>query len=238
MEYEQMRKMEKTHVCAQCESPLVTIWDGENDRYRLVCAADRKHEGYQQIMTASQMVVRGRADEIMGKGAQKDLEDQFKKGIHALSQVPKVDLGTGEVITRDKMLALIAWGNSLGLKPYLGHVCLYHGNPYVTIDGYYYLNNQRDRPYRVSARPANDDERRQHQVDEGDYFYIAEAWLEDLKLPVIGLGIATKGETEAKSERHPEQYRAPVVHDHPQRIAEKRAEWQLLRKLLPLKEVE
>ncbi len=238
MEYEELKAMLETHCCTQCDSPLSLIWDSQANDYQLVCGTDRSHEGYKPIGSVSQALARGEADKLVGKGAQVDLEKSIAKARHPLSMLPEKDIATGELIARDIFLATVRWAESLMLKPYLGHVCLYHGKPYVTIDGYYYLLTKRGTQIRVGTRPLHATERETYQVPEGAHAWLAESWLGDTKLPTTGLGIVTQDEIEGKSERHPEQWRAPVAHDHPQRMAEKRAEWQLLRKLVPLDEKE
>jgi hypothetical protein len=78
------------------------------------------------------------------------------------------------------------------------------------------------------------EEKKTYQLGKEDYGYLAEARDKDGVVVANGIGIATKDEIDEKSKRDPEQFRAPVVHDHPQRMAEKRAEWQLLHKVITL----
>lgn len=238
MEYQEMREMEKTHCCAMCLAPLVTIWDGELARHRLVCGQDRSHQGYQMVLSPSQALARGELGNKLGDKSQEELEKMAAAGAPALSRLPQKDLATNELLTKEVLSRLISWGEGLGLKPYLGHVCLYFGNPYVTIDGYYYLMNQEPTQLNIGTRPLNVGERQLYQIADGDHAWIAEAYLGSEKLATTGIGIVTKEEIEGKSTKKPEQFRAPVVHDHPQRMAEKRAEWQLLRKLISLEEVD
>lgn len=238
MEYEQMKAMLETHCCAQCEEPLSLIWNGDADDYTLRCGTDQSHRGYKPVPSVSQALARGQADKLVGKGAQKDLEQAVAKAGHPLSMMSDKDIATGELIARDRFIALVTWGESLGLRPYLGHICLYFGKPYVTIDGYYYKLNKNKTPIRVGTRPLTVDERQQFQIPEGAHAWLAEGWLGDTKLPTTGLGIVTQDEIEGKSVKHPDQWRAPIAHAKPQRMAEKRAEWQLLRKLVPLDEKE
>jgi len=234
MDYGDMKAMQTTHVCAMCGSELVLIWDGENNLHRLCCAADHTHNGFQQRLSPQKALQRGQADEVVRPGAQKDLEEMAKRGVTALSLIPKTDIATGRILDDPAQVSLILWAESLGLTAHLGHVCLYHGKPYVTIDGYYYLLNEFRPELTIGTRPMSKEERKAYQIDLEDYAWIAERFREGLKLPGVGIGIVTKDEGEAKSSRDPGQFRAPVVHSHPQRMAEKRAEWQLLRKLIPL----
>ena len=234
MEYEEMRRMEKTHVCAQCDGELVTRWSGKRQQYELVCANHWDHHGYTRRLTQGQLFSQGRADNDLGPGAQEDLEKAAEQLITDLSKLPATDIATKTPLSDVQIGALVAWGEHLGLKPHLGHVCIYHGKPYVTIDGYYYLLAKNHPAIKIGTRPLTKEELELELVFEGTYAWIAEAWENGEKLPTTGLGFATKEEIAAKSARDPGQFRAPVVHDHPQRMAEKRAEWQLLRKLIPL----
>lgn len=234
MKYDEMRAMEKTHVCAECSGELVTTWDGVLQDYYLACGRDKHHNGYQQRLSPTQALKRGEFDKVAGKGAQKDLEDRAKRSETALNLLPKADVATGQALGIAKIGELVLWGARIGLNAHLGHVCLYFGKPYVTIDGYYYLMSKEPTQLTVGTRPFNSNERKSYQIADGDYAWIAEAWLARDKLQTVGIGIVTQDEIEGKSIRHPDEFRAPVVHDHPQRMAEKRAEWQLFRKLIPL----
>lgn len=238
MNYDEMRAMEETHACAECGMPLVTIWNKDKEDYQLVCGTDRSHRGYQKILSDSKALAQGKMDEVAGKGAQKDLEKLAAEGRAELSRLPIADLATNKPLGEVALRNLVNWGADLGLKPYLGHICLYFSKPYVTVDGYYYLNNKREKPYSISTRPMTTEERKDYKLSKDDHGYIAEARDRDGVVVANGIGLATKDEIEAKSERAPEQFRAPVVHEHPQRMAEKRAEWQVLRKVIPLEEKE
>ena len=237
MTYDQMKETAKTHVCAQCEGGLVITWDSIESKHKLLCGRDHSHQGYQQMLSPSQLVARGKGDQLAGPGTQESLEDMAKRGLPGVSLMPVDDLATGQALIPAEVVALISFGEVLGLKPWLGHVCLFHGKPYISVDGYYYLNNKREKPFSISSRPMTTEERKDHQLGKGDFGYIAEGMDRDGVVVANGIGIATKDEIEGKSKRDPEQFRAPVVHDHPQRMAEKRAEWQLLRKLIPLEEI-
>lgn len=237
MEYEELKAQLDTHCCAQCDAPLTLVWDAEAKIHKLVCGDDRSHAGIKPLESLSQAVARGKADELVGPGAQRDLERSLAKAAHPLSMMPRADLSTGAALTKEALVALVKWGESLGFKPYLGHVCLYKGKPYPTIDGFYYKLREKVEKLAVGTRPLTKEEFTTYQIPEGAYAWLAEAWLGTTKLPTTGLGIVTKEEIEGKSDKHPEQWRSPVAHGHPQRMAEKRAEWQLLRKLIPLEEV-
>lgn len=236
MEYEQGKIMVETHCCSQCNAPLTLIWKGDTDEHALVCGNDHGHQGYKRLVSIGKTLARGDADKALGPGAQKDLERVLAKAPDALSRLPDKDLGSGKLLPLEQVATLVKWGGALGLLPYLGHVCLYFGKPYVTIDGYYYLLLKKGTDIRVGTRPLSHNEMEEYNIPAGSHAWLAESWLGSTKLPTTGLGIVTQDEIEGKSERDPSQWRSPVVHGHPQRMAEKRAEWQLLRKLVPLGE--
>ena len=234
MEYDELRAMEKTHICAQCGGEPVTVHDFDNDCWRLACGNDKTHNGFKRRQSVTTALKRGEADEAIQPGAQKDLEDRAKRSETALSLLPAQDIATKRALGIVEIEGLILFANTLGLSAYLGHVCLYHGKPYIGIDGYYYLNNKRHHPYRIAARPMSKEEKITYMIEKATHAYIAEAWLDGERVATHGIGYVTTSEINEKSERNPEHFRAPVVHNHPQRMAEKRAEWQLLRKLIPL----
>lgn len=234
MNYEEMREMEKSHVCSECHGELTTIWDGENEVHRLCCGVNHTHNGFQRRLGTQQALQRGQLDKELGSGAQKDLEERARRSEAALSLLPKEDIATKKALTIMDIGELVTWADRIALSAHLGHVCLYHGKPYVTIDGYYYLLNKQKRDMFIGTRPMSGQERIDYEVPEGDFAWVAESWQGKRKLPTVGIGIVTGEELTTKSLRNPEHYAAPVVHSHPQRMAEKRAEWQLLRKLLPL----
>jgi len=53
-----------------------------------------------------------------------------------------------------------------------------------------------------------------------------------------GIGIVTQEEMTEPSKRHPDQLRSPVVAKHPWQLAQKRAEWQAMRRAFPIGEPE
>lgn len=88
--------------------------------------------------------------------------------------------------------------------------------------------------FAVITAPMTDKQRTAYRVGEGDHAYIAEAITAGGDVLARGIGIVTAEEISAKSTNNPDQFRAPVVHNHPQILSEKRAEWQLLQKMIPL----
>jgi len=238
MEYQELERMIESHECAQCGAPLVIVHAEGSEAWVLKCGTDKTHIGVRKHESAKTLIARGKADKALGAGVQKDMEQAFERDGGKFSLMVSKDVGNNNVVTVPQYNNLVTWAHAIGLNAYLGHVCLYYGEPYVTIDGYYYLLEERKTDVKVGTRPLTDEERKSYQVAEGSHAWIAEAWLGTTKIPTTGLGIITQDELNAPSKNDPEKFRAPIAHDKPQRMAEKRAEWQLLRKIVPLKEVE
>lgn len=238
MEYDEMRAMEKTHCCAQCTGVLNTTWNADSDDYSLVCGVDKTHTGYRSLVNTQTSLQRGDADRVIGPGAQKDLERRARETNFAFSMLPKVDAGDRSIVDLGKVDLLIKWADSVGLNAFLGHVELYYGEPRVSIDGYYYRNNKREKPYRLGTSPMSKDDRAFYTLEEGDFGSLARAYLDGNPLPEYGIGIVKAHELTDTARGKPDQKRYPIVAEHPQRLAEKRAEWQLLRKLIPLEVIQ
>lgn len=232
--YERLRQMEGTHVCGTCGSNLVTIWDNEQAVSVLVCSKDHKHEGVKARQSSTTSLKRGDLDNEHQSGTQVDFEKHLAKSPRESPLLATKDVSTGQELSAQQVSSLVAFADSVGLKAYLGHVCLYFGKPYITIDGYYYLKNSRQDRFMVITTPMTPDERASYQVHDGDHAFLSRAITAGGDEISRGIGIITKEEIEGKSKRDPDQFSAPVVHNKPQVMAEKRAEWQLLQKMIPL----
>jgi len=234
MEFKDLEAMTETHECTQCGAPLVVVHADGAEAWILKCGQDKTHTGIKKREATTTAIARGKADKRLGSGAQKSLEKTYEQSGLDFSLAAKKDVGSGDVITVPAFTGLVKWARLVGLNAYLGHVCLYYGEPYVTIDGFYYLLETRKTEIHVGTKPLNSEAKVLYGIPESAYAWLAEAWLGTTKLPESGLGIITQEEIDAPSKRDPEKFRAPIAHDKPQRMAEKRAEWQLLRKIVPL----
>jgi len=116
-------------------------------------------------------------------------------------------------------------------------VVIMYGEPYITIDGYLFHANRSRIHYKLESRPLTDDERKaMRTTNEKDH-----AWKCELNIlgggSFTGLGIVTEEEMTATSKRDSTRLRSPVVAAHPWQLAQKRAEWQALRRGFPIGEV-
>lgn len=151
-----------------------------------------------------------------------------------LALVARADLGTGEVLDPSKVAALIRFAEQYHLDPRRGHVVLMYGQPYIGLDGYLYHANQTGHPYRLISRPLNDQERSDYQITVGSFAWIATVTMVDSGASFTGQGIVTPEERTAKSKRDETKLASPVVAAHPWQLAQKRAEWQALRRAFPI----
>lgn len=232
--YLRCRELEKTHVCAQCGGNLTTIWNTTSQQHVMRCANNAEHRGGKRRETDIEVVKRGEASAFMGKDIQENIEKYWMEMPSANPLLPKADTATGVVISGEQMQGLVKFAESVSLKAYLGHVCLYFGKPYVTIDGYYYLKNALHYLFAVATAPMTPEERVSYMVTEGSHAYLARALSRGGDEIARGIGIVTLEEIEKPSKSKPTEFAAPVVHNKPQLMAEKRAEWQLMQKMIPL----
>jgi hypothetical protein len=115
-----------------------------------------------------------------------------------------------------------------GFDPLMGEVSIYQGRPFVSIDGRYRAAQETGKLDGVESRPANKQERTDWEIPDGDYFFRSDVYVKGCLHAFIGWGRVRKTETEPRKDK-PGDYYKPVV-TNPQRMAEKRAEAQALRK--------
>ncbi len=156
----------------------------------------------------------------------------------SMGGVPTTDLATGQGLTIEELRTLIKYAARYDLDPYRGHVVVMYGKPYITIDGYLYYARQETIPYSMHSRPLTSEERRDYQIEDTDHAWQTTITILDPKQEFTGLGIVTEAEMTAKSPRDESKLRSPVVAAHPWQLAQKRAEWQALRRAFPIGEVE
>lgn len=155
-----------------------------------------------------------------------------------LGDLPRADLGTGEMLAPEQVVALTVYARKYGLDPYRGHVVIMYSKPYIGIDGYLYHANKTGRPYTLNSRPFTDSERAASLIKKDDHAWDCEVVLLETGARFTGIGIVTREEMEAKSSRDTAKLRSPVVAAHPWQLAQKRAEWQGMRRAFPIGESE
>jgi hypothetical protein len=122
---------------------------------------------------------------------------------------------------------------SYGFDPLMGEISVYQGRPFVSIDGRYRKAQETGILDGVETRPATKQEREDWEIKDGDYFFRSEVYVKGSSRPFVGWGRVRAAETTGGKGFKP-------VETNPQRMAEKRAEAQALRKAfsIPLPSLE
>lgn len=152
-----------------------------------------------------------------------------------VSEFPvKTDYGSGQLLPKERMIALIEWARRYGLDAWLDHVCYYYGKPYVRVPGRLYLAHGKKTFRGYTTWNGSDQDKETHQLDPMDHLWYAAVM--DSRFPegITAFGIVRVGEMEAMSERHPDRLRSPVVAANPSHMAEKRALAKALERAYPL----
>lgn len=240
MTYDEAKITAQGSVCGVCGGLLVVVRGAAAGEWVAACAKDRSHTGYRSI--GAQRALEDKQpppSEELRKLEQIEAEARVARaeaeGIPRL--IPRqirADLSTGEVINAAQARLLMEYAYQYGLDPFRGHVCLMHGEPYISFEGYCYWASRQHEPYSLVSSPMSTAERELYQVPEGSYAWLARCKRGTLLEPMLGLGIVTREEIEERSAKNPQQWRSPVVHNHPQQQAQKRAEWQAIKRAFPL----
>ncbi len=221
MTYEDMQKAVKSgEKCAKCGGFLTVAW--VNGGYVLRCAELSHNTITRHDKIYEQKVRDYRMD---SKSLMTMPEAKMLERVN-MAKFPQ-DL----TIPEKKLLAQVAI--TYGLDPLMGEVTIYQGRPFVSIDGRYRKAQETGNLDGVETRPANKQEREDWEIPEGDYFYRTEVYVRGASRPFVAWGRVFKAETIGGKGFKP-------VEKNPQRMAEKRAEGQALRKAfhIPLPSVE
>lgn len=213
-------------VCGQCGGRLNVAWIGGG--YVLRCG-DLSHNTLSRHRRKSDYEKENEdAFRRVNKMDTKNLTMMDEKQMVARIEMAKFPQ---ELVPAEKrLLAQVAI--SYGFDPLMGEVSIYQGRPYVSIDGRYRAAQETGKLDGVECRPANKKERDDWGIPDGDYFFRAEVRVKDASYPFVGWGRVYAAETIGKGFK--------PVEKNPQRMAEKRAEAQALRKAfhIPLPSVE
>jgi len=121
-----------------------------------------------------------------------------------------------------------------GFDPIL-HIGIYQGRITVAIDGWWWWGRQDDRFGRIMSKPISKEMKDAYGLEDEEIGVIAELYLKGETEPhCTGFGKASKRpytyEKGVSPKNHPDRMRNPIDTDNPYRMAEKRAEAQVIRK--------
>lgn len=212
----------KDNVCSEHHIPLEVQWDDKEQSNVLYCVKGHYPDA----------VIRSKVE---GHKAFDRNSPPLKTGFELVS---KVDLGSGAALAPEVSRALERYAKQYGLDYYRGHVVLMYGQPYIGLDGYLYHANRSGIKYCLESRPMTTSELKQYKVGNTDHGWLATVNLIDTNEKFNGVGIVTYEEMTAKSPRDDTKLRSPVVAAKPWQLAQKRAEWQAMRRAFPIGESE
>lgn len=241
-EYDKLDKLAATNLCAEHKARLIVAWDGGADDYVLRCTKDHFPDTLVRIPSTTKEIKQGKHEEAYKASQVAKKHEQIEKGIYKPDAIlsftgePVKDLGTGKALSQEQIHYLVAYATRYNLDPGRDHVVLMYGKPYITIDGYLYHANRQKVSYTLRTRPLTALERPDYNIPDGDHAWLGEVIMYPGESSFTGLGIVTQDEIKAESENKPGQLRSPVVAKHPQLLAQKRAEWQALRRAFPIGE--
>jgi len=226
--------MERTHVCWVCKKPLVTVWDGFAGSYGVRCGYDSGHEGFERFLSYTQARKAGmqlpmEVEEQFQRKEERIMKEQEEGKETTISAlVPLNDAGSGTALAVVQRQMIVEVAREMGLDPRFGHVVLYYGRPYVTEAGMLYYAHRTGKLDGIRSRPLNKAEREEYRIAEDEHAWIAEVYRTDTSMPFTGIGRAREDPL------HPIARKSAVEPEHPQRMAEKRAEMQGMHKAFPL----
>lgn len=230
--FEQMRKIQDSFArCADCGSRLVLVWGGAYgyDCHILICGSkDLNHVTY----TTHD---KKREAEIEQIRRDRKVDSKSLMTMDEASMIQRVQTAVAkwpqEMDARAiKLLAKVAI--TYGLDPLMSEVVLYQGRPFIGIDGRYRKAQETGRLMGVETRPATEEERKAWKIPEADYFFRSTVKAKpdkasDFVAEFIGWGRVRAAEMDTPASGKG-GFRPLEV--NPQRMAEKRAEAQALRK--------
>lgn len=216
MPLEEMQKVVRDgYVCGVCGGRLNIAWGGKEHVLR--CGKDITHSTITRHDKAEEKII----SQIKEARGMDSTSLQAMPESKMMERIGMARFPQELTVVDKKLLAQVAI--TYGFDPLMGEVSIYQGRPYVSIDGRYRKAQETGRLDGVETRPANKQERADWGIPEGDYFYRSEVYVKGASRPFVGWGRVYGAETLGGKGFKP-------VEKNPQRMAEKRAEGQALRK--------
>lgn len=225
------------------DAELVVAWHPEKC-WVIRCGAGHYPDVLQRQLSPTEQYRAGdpvplAVEHSIKRGRTKRMVDNVKRPEElGRALIPREDLGSGQALTEQQVSGLIAYARRYSLDPFRGHVVLMYSKPYITIDGYLYHARRTNTSYKLESRPLSAEERSAFQVPEGDHAWVAEVTLIPSGATFSGRGVVTQEEMAEESRKKPGALAHPVVAAKPWQLAQKRAEWQALRRAFPIGEGE
>ena len=213
------RTAKDSHMCGTCGGELSVAWGGAFgiEGYILRCGNDIKHDTINRHDIKEEEYIK-QVKEV------RKMDSKSLMTMDEATMLQRVELAKfPQELDKTGKLLLAKVAITYGFDPLMGEVMIYQGRPYVSIDGRYRMAQETGNLDGVESRPANKEERDNWQIPEGDYFFRADVYVKGASRPFVGWG-RVRVDERGKSKGF-----APID-TNPQRMAEKRAEAQALRK--------
>ena len=241
-DFEMLDQVAKSHVCPEHPDKALEVAWTSTYGYIIRCGAAHYPDEVTELKGPYQQYQEGTLpdgpikDNIERKGRQEAMTEHSPAIDNALLPRPVTDLGSGALLSPEAVKALTLYALKYGLDPFRGHVVLYHGAPYIGLDGYLYHANKLGKPFSLNSFPVLYEDRPNYFLEPGDHAWIAEVTMIETGAKFNGLGIVTKAEIDEPSKNNPNIHKSPVVAKHPWQLTQKRAEWQAMRRAFPIGE--
>lgn len=216
----ELDRLANENECSEHHQPLTVAWIAANNAYYLRCGAGHLATGISKKTDTRDLIKRG---ELL-PDAQMD------------AFLPREDLGSHQLLLPEQLQLIIKYARRYGLDPYRGHVVLMYGQPYIGIDGYMWYARKHQIPFNHWPRPMTSEQRKEYDISDDDRAWICTGTVNGIELLMPGIGIVQAKELTETSKNNTNQLRYPVVANHPQLLAQKRAEWQWFRRAFPIGE--
>lgn len=242
LEYDQLKSLAKNQLCAEHKSELTVVWLPEGF-YTLKCGvgdhfpdALMRNPSLTELFNTDRLPPGPISDNIQRREERKAMQESRANERSEFALLPTKDLGTNEILAPVVLHALKVYAERYHLDPHRGHVVLMYGQPYIGLDGYLYYAAREDPQYQLRSWPMSEKEKEQYMISEYDHGWIAECFRSDNPSPFTGTGIVTQEEIQEEARGKPGVKRYPVIASKPWQMAQKRAEWQALRRAFPIGE--
>ena len=240
VEYEEGKGIQDYCECAECGARLNLVWGGAwgIDSYLIKCTADPSHDKVVPIKSLTQMWKNGEElpcfikDNIERRERRKMTEQNEVKAMVVKQDADKLSTYLQvrfpqDLTRREAALDFAKWCIAHQLEP-IRDCIPYHGNPFICVE---WLDRQASsdekfKGYKYKVFSQQDKEAL--DFDSKDLVVECQADWDGLDKPLVGLGVVTKAEREAKTGSEVDEvtakgYRSPVVHLKPHQILFKRA---------------
>jgi hypothetical protein len=240
---EKLDKIAANYQCSEHKQGLAVAWHTEQNTYVIRCASGEYPERVTRIPSLTEQYKQGEPlPEPLESNVKKAMVRREKSNAMSIDEalIDKYlgrDFVTGELIDKLMITALIDYTKRYGLDVQRGHVVVMYGKPYITLDGYLYHANRSGLKYKLESRPMKPSEYDDYKLSHDMHAWIATVKMIDGGGEFSGLGIVANTELTATSKKDSTKFAYPVVAAHPWQLAQKRAEWQALRRAFPMGEV-